>query len=121
MTDELENTPWIADARTLLDESARTIDAGTLSRLNQARHAALAQRRALLPRAGWFPLAGLAATCMVLLTFAVWNPHWRNGEPSVAPSQAIGEADAAVGDDIEFYQNLEFYAWLEAQDQDSDG
>ena len=121
MNDEFEKTPWIADARTLLDDSARAIDAGALSRLNQARHAALAQRRLRISRVGWFPLAGVAATCVLLLTVAVWNPHRRSAEPGFATSQALGEADAAAGDDIEFYQNLEFYAWLEAQDQDSDG
>ena len=44
------NTPhddeaWIDRAKALLDESAENLDAATLSRLNRARQAALAQRQ----------------------------------------------------------------------------
>jgi hypothetical protein len=35
---------WLADVRARLDDSTQSLDAATLSRLNQARHAALAVR-----------------------------------------------------------------------------
>ena len=117
---EFDRTPWVADARALLDESAQALDAATLSRLNRARQAALDQRRRA-PRLWWFSAVGLAGSCALLLAVAWWNPHWR-GEPPALASNPAAEMDTGIGDDsIEFYQNLEFYAWLEAQDQDNDG
>lgn len=77
--------PWTDQARRLLDESAQTLDAATLSRLNRARQAALALR---VPRrrAGWLFLpAGFAGACALLLAVGVW--HGRGG-PTAMPAQA---------------------------------
>ncbi len=125
---QAEFPAWVAQARNLLDDSAQQLDAATLSRLNRARQAALEQRRAHLPRP-WFLSAGLASACALLLAVAVW--HVRTPAPGV-PAAAIttgggtgfnaSDMDMVSGDDsLELYQDLEFYAWLEAQDQDSAG
>jgi len=125
---ELDKDSWAGRARTLLDESAEGLDAATLSRLNRARQIALAQAR---PRAAqrWFLPAGLASACVLLLAVAVW--HWQvpSGAarlpelPFAASASAAGsDIDLVSGDDnLELYQDLEFYAWLDAQDQGSDG
>jgi hypothetical protein len=126
-----DHPAWLAQARDLLDESAQALDAATLSRLNRARQAALEQRHRRLPRP-WFLSAGLASACVLLLAMAVW--HVRTPGP-VATGPALSSAPAAASssfssndmdmvssdDSLELYQDLEFYAWLEAQDQDSDG
>jgi hypothetical protein len=117
--------PWIDDARALLDDSTRAIDAATLSRLNRARQAALAARRPRARGLWWLSAAGLAGTCALLLALTRWNVPSTHGLPpaaelSSAPS-AVATVDAVTADDIEFYQNLEFYAWLDAQDSDIDG
>ena len=118
---EHDREEWIA-ARRLLDESAAALDAATLSRLNRARQAALGQRRR--PRfapTGWLPAAGLAAACALLLAVAAWNPLQHAGSlPAPSAPSAVVDADAGSADDIEFYQNLDFYAWLDAE-QDGDG
>lgn len=123
--------PWTDRARSLLDESARALDAATLSRLNRARQAALAQR-APRRRAAWvFLPAGLAGACALLLAVGMW--HGRRA-PTAMPAQAAATAGAnhsavnagdldmiASGDDLEMMQDLDFYAWLDAQDQDNNG
>ena len=115
---------WIADARALLDQSAQSLDAATLSRLNTARHAALAQRQARPRWIGWLPAAGLACSCALLLSVSLWSTH-RLGDGAASGSHAAmtpsGEVEAGADDAIELYQDLDFYAWLDAQEQDPDG
>ena len=124
---EFDNQPWIAGARAWLDDSAQALDAATLSRLNRVRQAALAQRRRRRRLAWWLPAAGLAFSCALLLAVALWpqrSPERTGAVPSAAPVAVAADDDAdAIGSDdsIEFYQNLEFYAWLDTQDLESDG
>ncbi|HSN00423.1 MAG TPA: hypothetical protein VLS52_05400 [Rudaea sp.] len=119
---------WTERAKSLLDESAQALDAATLSRLNRARQAALAPRR----RAAWLFLpAGLAGACALLLAVGVW--HGRRAlttTPAQAPVAASANGNAvnagdldmiASGDDMEMMQDVDFYAWLDAQDQDNNG
>lgn len=116
---------WIRQAAELLDDAARDLDAATLSRLNRARQAALDLHR---PRAArtWLLPAGLASACVLLLTLAVWQPH-RHDDAAKAAAQATvagkaGDADALSDEaSLEFYQDLEFYAWLDAQNKGGDG
>jgi hypothetical protein len=123
---DLEQQPWVGDARALLDESAQALDAASLSRLNRARQSALAQRGRRKRMTRWLPALGLACSCALLLAVAVWVPQ-RVSPVDAAPgahstAAYSGETDAISGDDgIEFYQNLEFYAWLDAQEQESGG
>ena len=124
---------WTEQAKQALDESADGLDAATLSRLNRARQKALDTRaRRFRP---WFLPAGVASACAVLLAVAVvWHQR--------VPTPAAGTAAFTIGtpgaqgnagfsgndldlvssdDDIEFYQDLDFYAWLDAQNQDHNG
>lgn len=115
---------WIDQANRLLDDSVRDLDAATLSRLNRARQTALARQR---PRAQriWLLPAGLASACAMLLAVAVWQPHHRSETQPSAPIAAGATAAVDDGDSdetsTEFYQNLEFYAWLDAQNKGGDG
>jgi hypothetical protein len=122
------NHEWVSQARTLLDQSTQELDAATLSRLNRVRQAALAQAR---PRAAqrWVLPAGLASACVLLLAVAAWHSSLHGGAAptpalplTVAASSNSGDIDLVSSDDsLELYQNLEFYAWLDAQDQDFGG
>ncbi|HEX6834314.1 MAG TPA: hypothetical protein VF132_12335 [Rudaea sp.] len=113
---------WTAQAKGLLDESARDLDAATLSRLNRARQAALGTRRAR-GRTWMFP-AGLASACMLLLAVAFWQhplaPSAMPGGDALAGSPT--DSEIVSGDDtLEFYQDLAFYAWLDAQQDNDNG
>lgn len=123
--------PWTDQARSLLDESAQALDAATLSRLNRARQAALAQRTPRRHAAWMFLPAGLAGACALLLAVGLWQGR---RAPTAMPAQAAVAASAnggvvnagdldmiASGDDLEMMQDLDFYAWLDAQDQDNNG
>ena len=116
---EPEKPSWVTDARALLDASTQSLDAATLSRLNRVRQAALAQRRRK-SRTWWLPAASLAASCALVLAVAAWYPHQRGGVAPATRAAATDAEVAAADDGIEFYQDLEFYAWLDAQ-QDGDG
>jgi hypothetical protein len=112
---------WLADVRASLDESAHSLDAATLSRLNRARQAALVQRRSRGLRALWLPAAGLATSCALVLAVVAWYPSGRLPGPALPVHLPVSDAEIAADDGIEFYQDLEFYAWLDAQEQESGG
>ena len=116
MNEPRKDEAWIERATALLDDSAKNLDASTLSRLNRARQAALAQPRHATRR--WMLGAGFAAAsaCALVLAFGL-QPRWH---ASVAPShEAAAQADDvdllnADDDTLDLYENLDFYAWLDA-------
>ena len=113
---------WLEQSKRVLDESAANLDAATVSRLNRARQAALGQRRRRVR--DWLPVGAVAASTL-LVALLVAHDHRRahNGAPELplaAHADTAGDVDLVSSDDsLEFYQDLEFYAWLEAQ-QDQD-
>lgn len=117
-----DHEPWVGRATALLDQSADNLDAATLSRLTRARHAALAQRRS-----AWRPWAfgaGLAGVVAAMLAIAV-GLHVRADLPAAhtaAPLES-GDIDVLTSDDdtLDLSENLDFYAWLEAQPGDTNG
>lgn len=117
-----DDDAWIGRATALLDQSAQDLDAATLSRLNRARIAALAQRRvAWRP---WLVGAGLAGAVAAMLALAV-GVHQRvdaPGTPAAAPLEA-SDIDVLTSDDdtLDLAENLDFYSWLEAQPGDTNG
>ena len=134
MNDDNDKLPgWTAQAKQALDESARNLDAATLSRLNRARQRALEQARPRRVRT-WFVPAGLASACAVLLVAAlVWHRPTGAPPPTADPFIAGPAAPGGNGfsandlelvssdDGIEFYQDLDFYAWLDSQGGDNNG
>jgi hypothetical protein len=118
---ESDSQSWLADVRSRLDESTQALDAATLSRLNRARQAALAQPRSRGLRAWWLPAAGLATSCALVLAVVAWYPSMRMAGPVAPVHPVTSDAEIAADEGIEFYQDLEFYAWLDAEDEESGG
>jgi hypothetical protein len=110
------------NARTVLEESVRRVDARTRSRLNQARHAALeAAQSAHHPRWRSFtfmPAAG-AAVAAVLLAVVLWQRHPAGDLPLIeSPHSAVEDLDLLA--DSEALELIEggdgsFYEWAAAQ------
>jgi len=121
MDDKVEAQEQFAGkAKQLFDGSVEQLDAATLSRLNQGRHAALEELQRSRPSAvwvRWLPATGVAAAAIV--TVIVMRG------PSVdMPVEADVAADFEIlleGESLEMLEDLEFYSWLEATDLDDNG
>jgi len=115
-TDALESEAWAVRARSALEQSAQELDAATCSRLNRARQAALAAApRARRPLAMAWPAALATVSVLAVAVMLVRQP-----EP-VVPVLPVASEDfdvIAAQDSLELYENLEFYAWLDAQPAD---
>lgn len=111
---DLRSEPWLDRSIALLDQSADALDAATLSRLTQARHAAAAHARVRRSR-WWIGAAGAACAAALVLAFGL-HP-WRD-PPAGTPVAAVAvDALATDDDNLDLYQDLDFYAWLDADEQ----
>ena len=85
-------------ARSSLDDSVASLDAATLSRLNQARQQALEEsHRPLLPRI-WLPVS---ATAFAALAIAVVLPLQQAPAPDPAGEFLGASEDAALVEDLD--------------------
>ena len=121
--DPATREPWVGRAVALLDRSAEQLDAATLSRLNRARQSALASRR---PRRAAWVVGGSLAGALAVLVLAVGLGLGRHAPPTSPPDVATSsegdDVDSLADDDnLDLYENLDFYAWLDAQQQDVNG
>jgi hypothetical protein len=94
--------------RELLEESSARLDGRKLSRLTQARHAALdSLQRPVRRRWSLFLPAGAAAAAAVLAVM-MWSGDRRGGEPNAVDDlEMLADSDApdfADGEDLEFYE-----------------
>ena len=114
---EHDEDPWTECIRQQLDQTARDLDAATLSRLNQSRQAALQVAPRPMQQTWVWPVL-LATACTLTLAVVIW-PY--GGSDSVsAPTAATLPDDFTMlaGDEqLDLYQELDFYAWLDAQPQ----
>ncbi len=100
-------------ARAVLHESMGQLDAHTLSKLTQARHAALAQlqmsrmqrmRRFMLP-------AGSLATA-ALVAVVMWTGYIPSGIRAGA-ELAVDDVELVANEEnLDLIQELEFYSWV---------
>ena len=107
---------WTEQARTLLEASAQELDAATLSRLNQARQRALGQAA---PRSRlWLWPRRLAVAASLLLAVAMlWPDGPGSVVPTAAPTLSPEDAELLAEGELEMTDELEFYAWLDADDE----
>ena len=110
-----------ARARALFDDSVETLDAATLSRLNQGRQRALQEIRVAGPAgqwARWVPAGGLAAAAVVAVM--VWQ-----GTPVEDTAPAAGSAaDFEIllsEDSLDMLEDLEFYSWIDTANLEPGG
>ena len=111
MTDQ---TPFEKRTQEVLDESTARLDGRTLSRLTQARHAALDQLQQ--PARHWwrsYVPAG-AAAAVAVLAVVLWSGN--PADTGLATSAASPEdidllADVDAPDFVDDGEDLEFYEW----------
>jgi len=96
----------------LLDASADALDAATLSKLHQARQRALAPRTKF--GAAWWVPAGAATAASAVAVMTFWLGV-------VAPQARVNTLEdlemLAANENTELYEQLDFYDWLESQQQ----
>lgn len=107
-------------SRTLLEASAANLDGRIRSRLTQARHAALAERRRSRARRAWSSWAPAGAVAAALLAVLLYVRHGPGLAPAAAPVagtaaddlELLADADAMpLAEDAGDY---EFYEWAAA-------
>jgi len=101
---------FLHKVRARLDEESDHLDAATLSKLNQARQAALSQLnpQTLRKRKSWMPATGLVAAILLTSVFL-----FRTEEIITASDQGIDDIEIiAASDDLELYEQLDFYIWI---------
>ena len=110
-------------ATRLLRQSAEELDAATLSRLNRARQAALAElergsRRAAWVPFGWRPAVAMAAVAVVAVVLSSGRVPLmpRDASPPAAVETPLGHVDHAgeielmlADENLEMLEDLDFY------------
>ncbi len=115
-----DNADFLLRSRALLDESVESLDAVTLSRLNQARQKALNSRREtkftsrLLTAPGAAIFAGFALLAVITML-------WTNTPQQTTPqplAQSYEDIQMLTSEtDLELLQDLEFVSWLVIETQ----
>ena len=112
------NEQFEQSAKALFDESVDSLDAATLSKLNQGRQAALA---AAADAPGlwlrWAPAAGMA-TAVLVAVLVVRGPDM--GGVPIAANPMPGDFELLMGDDaLEMIEELDFYSWIDVAEADA--
>ncbi|MBL1141698.1 MAG: hypothetical protein HND53_06665 [Proteobacteria bacterium] len=103
--------------RQSLDESVDALDANTLSKIRQIRAQAIEKADARKSK-HWqgVVVGGLATTCVMVLAVMMLI----NSPASIDPVPGNDlELISSSSDDLELFEDLEFYEWLEQNDLQS--
>jgi len=108
---EQNDTKLAERAKRRFDESVAGLDGETRSRLNRARHAALAELGTPRPAwSVWLPAGGIATAAIVAVMF------WSAGPPDPltdAPAVVTDMEILLTEDSLEMLEELEFYSWMD--------
>lgn len=98
-------------AKQRFDESVQRLDGATQSRLNQSRHAALAELSGGRPVwMQWAPATGVAAAAVLAVVIWTGTPGTDDlADPAVANDMEI----LLTEDSLEMLEDLEFYSWID--------
>lgn len=116
MNEQDKEKQFVDNVKKALDLGTENLDAGIQSKLMRARHKALdvGERKGFDIRQ-WFtlPVAGWATACILVLGLTVFVQS--NGTPP-----PLEDIDLLVAEDnLEFYDGLEFYAWLAEENEET--
>jgi anti-sigma-K factor RskA len=123
--DDTKQTEFEQHTHRVLEDSVTRVDARVRSRLNQARHAALAEiagrRRSFWRSPLIMPASGaVAAAALVAIVLTSHFGHELAGEQSAYEDIEL-LADNEGLDLIEGWDEGSFYEWAAAQSEDGDG
>ena len=117
------NDRFARTAGELLRRSAEDIDAATASRLNRARQAALEQLPNRRRTPHWL-VPALSTAAVGALAVGLWlSPSVDRDSPVPGAPATLTAADMDLllaDDSLEMLEDLEFYAWLDADRSDEE-
>lgn len=111
---------FVAWIKGRLDESIDAMDTETAAHLAKARERALGMRRKPrhMPFHFGLPAAGLAALGIVVMALS-FNFGRRAG---VLPNLLVDDVEiVTAADDMDLFENLDFYSWIASEGQKGDG
>ena len=110
-TDVTAEDAFAEKAKQRFDESVQRLDGATQSRLNQSRHAALAELSKGRPVwVHWAPATGVAAAAVLAVVIWTGTPGTVDlADPAVANDMEI----LLTEDSLEMLEDLEFYSWID--------
>lgn len=104
--------------RAQLDQGAEQLNVYTVQRLAQARAAALnGERVQRSTRSWWLPALGAAVAAALVVSVTVQVMH--SPDAAVADIATLDLELLTSHDDLELYQDMEFYAWLDDEPENS--
>ncbi len=111
------NDKFADKAKSLFDDSVDSLDAASLSTLNQGRHRALEELNAgSSPLWRWAPAAGVTAAVLVAVMVTLEEPQVVDTMPT-----SVADMEILLGEDsIEMLEDLEFYAFIDMLEQEGD-
>lgn len=116
MTDE----KFLNAAKRVLDEAETHLDAATLARLRAARRTAIAEglNSKLAAWRSWLlPLGGMVAAGLVVVTLGLF---WFSPSNNLIQANVDDVELLTAHESPEFFSDMEFYSWLDEDDNDSD-
>lgn len=104
-----------------MDRSCAALDGSTQSRLNAMRHAALAQgqRKGLLlglRKPQLLPFGGLVTACVLVIAVLLQPPSLPGSAILPEPTQVEDLDLLTATEELDFYEEYEFYQWLATSD-----
>lgn len=114
-TDVSAEDAFVKKAKQQFDESVERLDGETQSRLNRARHVALAEvDTGQSTWVQWAPATGVAAAAVLGVVLWAGNPATEDmATPAVASDMEI----LLTGDSLEMLEDLEFYSWIDLDEE----
>jgi hypothetical protein len=121
MNDKRRDEDLVRQAKAMFDDSVDKLDAGTLSRLNRGRQAALEEldRTRLTGQwTRWVPATGIVAVAAVAVV--VWQGD--TVDVTLPANGSVSEFELLLGEDsLEMIEELEFYPWIGPTDFETNG
>lgn len=117
MTEKNQKDPLLENIKNALNESCEHFDAGTLSRLRQAREHALSEAT----KPSLWQKFKIPVTALATATTAIFVAFFYLGQPTSIPNlhSSFDDIEILMSEESpDFYKDLDFYAWL-AEEQDS--
>lgn len=108
MTEHDKEQAFLHKARSLLDNSADELEPSTVDALKQLRRQALSQPTRRLWQTP-YPALAMAATVIIAVAVVVLNPATQPSDMSELEDLPMLTSD----EELEFYQELDFYNWLD--------